>query len=50
MASSSAHEVETQCIIAHRLGYVDERSSQAVLEETEAESRMLMALMNALRA
>ncbi len=43
-------EIETQLIIAHRLGYLQEETLRSVLRETDAESRMLLSLMRALRA
>jgi len=44
IARSSLLEVETQLIIAHRLGYIEEDTLNAVLAETEVESRMLLSL------
>ncbi len=48
IARCSVHEVETQLIIAHRLGYIDERAKSEMLRETEAESKMLLALIRSL--
>ena len=47
-ARSSLLEVETQLIIAHRLGYLSEETLRSTLRETEVESRMLLALMRSL--
>lgn len=48
IARSSLMEVETQCIIAHRLGYLTGDVLDAVLGETDAESRMLLSLLRSL--
>lgn len=48
IARSSLFEVETQCIIAYRLGYIDEEMLRATLQETDVESRMLLALLRSL--
>ncbi len=49
IARSSLLEVETQIIIAGRLGYIDEQVMEEILEETTIESKMLLSLMRALR-
>ncbi len=48
-ARSSLLEVETQLIIAERLGYIESSVLSAVLEETTVESKMLLSLMRALQ-
>jgi four helix bundle protein len=48
IARSSLLEVETQLIIAHRLGYIEEETLNAVLDQTEVESRMLLSLQRSL--
>ncbi|MGI9174065.1 MAG: four helix bundle protein [Rhodothermales bacterium] len=48
IARSSLLEVETQIIVAHRLGYITEDALNNALAETEIESRMLLALIRAL--
>lgn len=50
IARASLFEVETQLIIAHRLGYLQEETLRSVLRETDAESRMLLSLMRSLHA
>ena len=42
IARSSLHEVETQLIIGHRLGYPDKEPLDAILGETEVEGKMLL--------
>ena len=49
IARSSLFEVETQLIIAHRLGYLKEGELKASLQETEVESRMLLSLIRSLK-
>jgi four helix bundle protein len=49
IARSSLLEIETQLIIAHRLGYLNEDALKALLQETEAESKMLLSLIRSLR-
>ena len=48
IARSSLLEVETQLIIAHRLGYIEEETLHTVLDQTEVESRMLLSLQRSL--
>lgn len=47
-ARSSLMEVETQMLIAERLGYISSDSCSALLQETEIESKMLLSLIRAL--
>ncbi len=49
IARSSLFEIETQLIIAHRLGYLSEDALSASLQETEVESKMLLSLIRSLR-
>ncbi len=49
IARSSLFEIETQLIIAHRLGYLSEDALRASLQETEVESKMLLSLIRSLR-
>ena len=49
IARSSLLEVETQIIIACRLGYISEQVMEEMLEETTIESKMLLSLIRALR-
>ncbi len=49
IARSSLFEVETQLIIAHRLGYLNEDVLKTSLQETEVESRMLLSLIRSLK-
>ncbi len=49
IARSSLFEVETQLIIAHRLGYLNEDELKTSLQETEVESRMLLSLIRSLK-
>lgn len=49
IARSSLFEIETQFIIAHRLGYLNDDALKALLQETEAESKMLLSLIRSLR-
>ena len=49
IARSSLFEIETQLIIAHRLGYLNEDALRASLQETEVESKMLLSLIRSLR-
>lgn len=49
IARSSLFEVETQRIIAHRLGYLNEDALKTSLQETEVESRMLLSLIRSLK-
>lgn len=49
IARGSLAEVETQLIIAHRLGYLSERVLQAMLEETTIEGKMLLSLIRSLK-
>jgi four helix bundle protein len=48
-ARSSLLEVETQFIIAERLGYITASALEGMLRETTTESKMLLSLMRALR-
>ena len=50
IARCSVHEIETQIIIACRLGYIDKRNRNEILSETEAESKMLLSLIRSLSA
>ena len=49
IARSSLLEIETQLIIAHRLGYLSEDELNASLQETEVESKKLLSLIRSLR-
>ncbi len=49
IARSSLFEVETQLIIAHRLGYLNEDALKTLLQETDVESRMLLSLIRSLK-
>lgn len=49
IALGSLAEVETQRIIAHRLGYMDEHAQQQLAQDIVAESNMLVALVRSLR-
>ena len=49
IARSSLFEVETQLIIAHRLGYLNEDEWKTSLQETDVESRMLLSLIRSLK-
>lgn len=49
IARGSIKELETQVLIAKRLGYVDEDQSTKVLELTDQVSRLTTGLMNSLR-
>lgn len=48
-ARSSLLEVETQVIIAERLGYIESSAQSEILQETTVESKMLLSLMRALQ-
>ena len=48
-ARSSLLEVETQFIIAERLGYITASALEDMLRDTTTESKMLLSLMRALR-
>jgi len=48
IARGSLTEIETQIIVAHRLGFIDDETKRRVLEETTAESKMLRALIRSL--
>jgi len=50
LARSSLFEVETQILIANRLGYVDADERDRILSETDSESKMLLSLMRSLRS
>lgn len=48
IARGSLTEIETQVIVAHRLGFVDDKTRKGVLDETMVESKMLRALIRSL--
>ncbi len=48
IARGSLTEVETQMIVAHRLGYVEKATLNRMLDETTVESKMLRALIRSL--
>lgn len=48
IARGSLTEVETQVIVAHRLGFIDNETRNQVLDETTIESKMLRALIRSL--
>lgn len=48
IARGSLTEVETQVIVAHRLGFIDDQTRRQVLKETTVESKMLRALIRSL--
>ena len=48
IARGSLVEVETQLIVAHRLGYLNEKEVGGAFEETTVESKMLLALIRSL--
>ena len=50
IARGSVAEVETQLIIAERLGYVEPNSCKLILDMLEEESRMLAGLRRSLRS
>ena len=47
-ARGSLYEVETQLVIAHRLGYLEAQEARALRAETQALSRQLHGLVRAL--
>lgn len=49
IARCSVHEVETQIMVACRLGYISEETQDALLAETETESKMLLSLIRSLQ-
>ena len=49
IALGSLAAVETQLIIAHRLGYMHEHAQQQLAQDIVAESTMLVALIRSLR-
>lgn len=48
VARSSIFEIETQVMIAIRLGYIEPDVGREVLKDTDIESRMLMSLITRL--
>lgn len=48
IAHGSLTEIETQVTIAHRLGYLDRHEKEALLKETTAERKMILALIRSL--
>ena len=48
IARSSLLEIETQLIIAHRLGYLSKPVLQTMLEETTVEGKMILSLIRSL--
>ncbi len=48
IARGSLVEMETQLIIAHRLGYLSKQALQTMLEETTIEGKMLLSLIRSL--
>ncbi len=49
IARGSLKEVETQVIIAQRLGYIDGQKESELTEHSEQVSRLISGLVNALR-
>lgn len=49
-ARSSLLEIETQVILAERLGYISESKKDHLLTKTTAESKMLLSLMRSLQS
>ena len=50
VAQGSASELETELLIAHRLGYVDEVKFRSVYEEVNSVARMIVGLSKHLRS
>ena len=48
IARGSLAEVETQLIVAHRLGYLEEESLRSALDKATVEGKMLTALLRSL--
>ena len=48
IARGSLTEIETQVIVAHRLGFIDDDTRNLVLEETAVEGKMLRSLIRSL--
>lgn len=48
-AKGSLFEVETQTVIAHRLGYLSQSQSEAILSQTSEVGRLLNGLIRAFR-
>jgi len=49
IAKGSLAEIETQLIIASKLGYLDQGKTDELLKMTDQESRMLSGLINSVR-
>ncbi len=49
IAKGSLAEIETQLIIASKLGYLDQDKADDLLKMTDQESRMLSGLLNSVR-
>ncbi len=50
IAQGSASELETELLIAHRLGYIDEEKFRGIYEEVNAIARMIVGLSRHLRS
>lgn len=50
MAQGSTSEVETELLIARRLGYVDEAVYKRLYDDTNTVARMIVGLMNHVKA
>lgn len=48
-AKGSLHEVETQLLVAHRLGFLGEPGLQRVTEQLDKVTRMLNGLINSMK-
>lgn len=48
IAHGSLTEVETQIIVSHRLGFINDAVKRQVLDETTVERKMLRALIRSL--
>ena len=48
IARGSLAEVETQLMLAHRLGYVEAQTQHYLLAQTDTEARMLLTLLRKL--
>jgi four helix bundle protein len=50
IAQGSARELETELLIAYRLGYIDEESFRKIHEEVNSVARMMVGLAKHLRS
>ena len=50
IAQGSASELETELLIAHRLGYIDEENFRSIYEEVNSIARMIVGLSKHLRS